>query len=44
MMERVSNYEITKRRVQGEFIKYDQQNMIDKFSLEHDDDFLYIKH
>ena len=43
-MERVSNYEITKRRVQGEFIKYDQQNMIDKFSLEHDDDFLYIKH
>ena len=43
-MERISNYEITKRRVQGEFVKYDQQKMIDKFLLEHDDVFLYIKH
>ena len=27
-MERISNYEITKRRVQGDFLKYDQEKMI----------------
>ena len=42
-MEKISNYEITKRRVQGEFVKYDQKKMIEKFSLEHDENFLYIK-
>lgn len=42
-MERISNYEITKRRVQGEFVKYDQPKMIKKFSLKHDEEFLYIK-
>ena len=42
-MERISNYEITKRRVQGEFIKYDQSKMIEKFHLQSDEDYLYIK-
>ena len=39
----VSNYAITKRRVQKEFLKYDQEKMIQKFSLDSDDDFLYIR-
>lgn len=43
MRERISNYEITKHRVQKEFVKYDQSKMIRKFSLKHDEDFLYIK-
>ncbi len=41
-MERISNYEITKRRVQGDFLKYDQEKMIQKFALKHDDDYLYL--
>ena len=41
-MERLSNYEITKRRVQGDFLKYDQENMIRKFSLQYDESYLYI--
>lgn len=43
MEERVSNYEITKRRVQGDFLKYDQEKMIKKFSLKHDEEYLYIR-
>lgn len=42
-MERISNYEITKRRVQGDFLKYDQEKMIQKFALKHDENYLYIK-
>ena len=42
-MERVSNYEITKRRVQGDFLKYDQEKMIQKFALKADENYLYIK-
>lgn len=42
-MERISNYEITKHRVQREFLKYDQEKMIEKFHLKSDEDFLYIK-
>ena len=42
-MERFSNYEITKRRVQNEFLKYDQEKMIEKFHLKSDEDYLYIK-
>lgn len=42
-MEKVSNYEVTKRRVQSEFLKYDQEKMIHKFGLEHDEQYLYIK-
>ena len=43
MEERISNYEITKRRVQGDFLKYDQEKMIKKFSLKHDKEYLYIR-
>lgn len=42
-MERISNYEITKRRVQSEFLKYDQEKMIRKFTLKFDENYLYIK-
>lgn len=41
--ERISNYEITKRQMQKEFLKYDQENMIRKFHLKHGRDFLYIR-
>lgn len=41
-MERISNYEISKRRVQGEFLKYDQEKMIQKFALRFDENYLYI--
>lgn len=40
---RVSNYEITKQRVQKEFLKYDQEEMIRKFSLKADENYLYLK-
>ena len=40
---RGSNYETTKKESQKLFLKYDQQHMIDKFQLQHDDDFLYIE-
>ena len=43
MTERISNYEITKKRVQGEFLKYNQDTMIRKFSLKHDEKYLYIR-
>lgn len=39
----MSNYEITKNRVQKEFVKYDQKKMIEKFNLEHDEEYIYIK-
>lgn len=39
---RMSNYEITKRRMRKEFLKYDQEKMIQKFHLRHDSDYLYI--
>jgi hypothetical protein len=42
MEERISNYEITKRRVQKDFLKYDQEKMIQKFSLKADENYLYI--
>ena len=38
----LSNYEITRNQMRGEFIKYDQENMIQKFQLEHDEEYLYI--
>ena len=37
-----SNYEQMKRQMQGHFLEYDQQNMIRKFRLSADDDFLYL--
>ena len=41
-MVRISNYEITKRRVQKDFLKYDQQKMIKKFAMKHNEEHLYI--
>ncbi len=41
--ERISNYEITKRQMQKEFLKYDQEKMIRKFQLKHDPDFLFVR-
>lgn len=38
----MSNYEITKNRVQKEFVKYDQKKMIEKFGLEYDKEYIYI--
>lgn len=43
MSERKSNYDATRDRVEKEFLKYDQSAMIEKFRLEHDPDFLYIR-
>ena len=42
MEKKTSTYEITKHRVQGDFLKYDQEKMIQKFSLKHDEQYLYI--
>ena len=39
---RPSNYDLMRDRMEMEFAKYDQQGMIQKFSLRHDADFLYI--
>lgn len=40
--KRMSNYEIMKRQMQKEFLKYDQEKMIQKFQLQHDPDYIYI--
>ncbi|MBQ8831220.1 MAG: DUF3786 domain-containing protein [Oscillospiraceae bacterium] len=42
MEKRISNYDITKKRMQPEFLKYDQSEMIRKFCLENDADSIYI--
>ena len=38
-----SNYEVMCRRMQTKFVMYDQEHMIEKFSLKHDSEYLYIK-
>lgn len=38
-----SNYTIMRNRMRGEFVKYDQEKMIRKFSLEQDETFIYIE-
>lgn len=38
----LTNYELMRNRMRGEFVKYDQQNMIDKFHLKSDENCLYI--
>ena len=40
--KRMSNYEIMKRQMQKEFLKYDQNKMIQKFGLQHDADYIFI--
>lgn len=41
--ERKSNYDVTRDRVEGEFLKYDQENMIKKFHLGFDENYLYLR-
>jgi len=43
MSERRSNYDVTRDRVEGEFLKYSQELMIQKFRLANDPDYLYIR-
>ncbi|MCC8139276.1 MAG: DUF3786 domain-containing protein [Lachnospiraceae bacterium] len=38
----ISNYEITRDRTELRFLEYDQQKMIDRFQLQHDEQYLYI--
>ena len=40
--ERISNYEKMKNEMSGVFLQYDQEKMIRKFGLEHDDNSLCI--
>ena len=37
-----SNYEITKRKTQAEFLSYDQEKMIERFHLNADEKYLYF--
>ena len=43
MSEHKSNYDVTRDRVESEFLKYDQESMIEKFHLVHDTNFIYIR-
>ncbi len=40
---RISNYEIMKNQMSEKFLKYDQNKMITKFSLPHDEKYIYIR-
>ena len=40
--DRSSNYDLMRDRMEVEFVKYDQQEMIRKFGLKHDASFLYL--
>ena len=40
---RTSNYEIMKRQMQKEFLKYDQEKMIQKFCLSSDSDYMFVR-
>lgn len=42
-LERKSNYDVTRDRVEGEFLKYDQESMIEKFHLVYDENYLYLR-
>ena len=43
MAEQRSNYDQARDRAEGEFIKYDQEAMIAKFHLRHDERYLYLR-
>lgn len=43
MESRRSNYDITRDRVEGEFPRYDQEAVIKKFNLAHDEDYIYLR-
>ena len=38
----MSNYEALNARMSSHFLEYDQEKMIRKFALEHDEKYLYI--
>lgn len=42
MEQRISNYEKMKKEMADVFLRYDQEEMIRRYGLEHDDDNLYI--
>lgn len=42
MTERISNYDIMKKRMEPEFLKYDQAVMIEKFNLKNDENYIYL--
>lgn len=41
-MEKTSNYDITRNKMEQAFARYDQQEMIDRFHLRHTPDHLFI--
>lgn len=41
--KRTSNYDIMKRQMQKEFLKYDQEKMIRKFGLASDEEYIFIR-
>lgn len=43
MDKRKSNYELTRDRVEGDFVKYDQHGMIEKFRLEYDEAYIFLR-
>ena len=43
MSERGHNYDITQIRAEEAFLRYDQETMIEKFGLDHDRAYLYIR-
>ena len=42
-MAEKTNYDIAIERVRPEFLTYDQEKMIQKFGLAHDDSYLYLR-
>lgn len=38
----MTNYEIMRNQMREEFLKYDQEKMIQKFALDFDEDYLYV--
>ena len=43
MENRISNYDVTRDRVEREFPRYDQEAVIEKFHLAHDKDHIYLR-
>lgn len=41
-MANISNYDITRSKMEGEFVRFDQERMIRQFHLEHTPDHLFI--
>lgn len=41
-MANISNYELTRNKMEQEFVRYDQEQMIQKFHLDHTADHLFI--